>query len=130
MSSFALSYATVCGRRQGRDEILECFKYAPVAGYRYWGLQSPTLWTFGHARWLNTDLLSRLATQAGLLGCTEVYGPQFPIGCDWASTSLNAPVPQPSTALALQAKEPANERNTWAGLAPRPSARGTAADCN
>jgi len=80
MSHFILSCTTCATRAPGKDEILECFKHAPPAGYRYWGIAGPTLWTRGLARWLNTDLIVRLAAEAGFVGCTEVYGPQFPTG--------------------------------------------------
>ena len=78
MSKFILSCTTTATRVDGKDEILECFRNAKKWGYSYWGLQGPWLWTRKVARWLNTDLLNKLAGEAGLVGCTEVYGPQFP----------------------------------------------------
>lgn len=78
MSRFVLSCTTCATRGLGRDEVLACFDIAPQSGYRHWGLAGPTVWTLGLARWLDTDLMNRLANEAGLVGCTEVYGPQFP----------------------------------------------------
>jgi len=73
-----ISCTTCALRGYGRDEIWETLKYAPKAGYSYWGLAGPITWTPGLIRWLNTDLLNRLAAEAGLKGCTEVYGPSIP----------------------------------------------------
>jgi len=79
MSRFTLSCTTCAARMPGKDEILECFEHAPKAGYKYWGMAGPALRNgWGHARWFNTDLLNRLAAEAGLVGCTEVYGHPLP----------------------------------------------------
>ena len=75
MSKFALSCTTCATRGVGNDEVLDCFKHAPRAGYRYWGMAGPALrgaWGFG--RWFNTDLVNKLASEAGMLRCTEVDG--------------------------------------------------------
>ena len=83
MSRFVLS-CTTCATRgistQGddRDEVKACFRYAPRAGYKYWGMAGPPLWFIGGARWFDARRVSGLAKRAGLKGCTEVYGPQFP----------------------------------------------------
>ncbi len=87
MSHFTLSCTTCATRAPGKDEILECFRHAPAGGYRYWGLAGPTTWTLGIVRWLNTGLVNRLAAEAGLLGCTEVYGPPFPTDSEQAAVA-------------------------------------------
>ena len=78
MSRFLLSCTTCSLRGVERDEILACFRHAPAAGYRYWGLAGPPLWDLGGARWFDAAKVARMAREAGLAGCTEVYGPQFP----------------------------------------------------
>src|SRR6185503_14833106 len=64
----------------GRDNISECFILAPKAGYNSWGAQSPLFWWPGMTRWVNIDLISRCARDAGLERCTEVYGAAIPTG--------------------------------------------------
>lgn len=73
MSAIILSCTTCALRNPPLDEILETFKYAPRAGYTYWGLAGPITWTPGVIRWLDTTGLQRQAADAGLKGLTEVY---------------------------------------------------------
>ena len=97
MSLFTLS-CTTCATRgvaqhgPDKDEILACFKYAPPAGYSYWGIAGPPLWSLGGARWFDYAKVNDLAAKAGLLGCTEVYGPQFPTDsiqkAEWAAEEI------------------------------------------
>ena len=82
---FALSCTTCATRKIIRDEILACFEYAPKAGYRYWGLAGPPLWNLGGARWFDWKKVNENADAAGLLGLTEVYGPQFPTDSEQAA---------------------------------------------
>ena len=78
MSAFTLSCTTCALRGAEGDEILACFKHAPGAGYKYWGLAGPPLWGLGGARWFDAQRVKKLADRAGFEGCTEVYGPSFP----------------------------------------------------
>jgi len=78
MSNFILSCTTCATRMPGWDEVLACFKFAPKAGFKYWGIAGPFLWTPGMPRWLDTNKLKRMASEVGLVGLTEVYGPGFP----------------------------------------------------
>lgn len=80
MSSFLLSSTTSTTRIPGKDELLECFKYVPECGFKYWGMAGPSFLRreLGSARWLNVDLIKRLAAEAGFTGCTEVWGLGFP----------------------------------------------------
>jgi sugar phosphate isomerase/epimerase len=80
MSRFILSCTTCSTRIPGRDEISECFLYAPKSGYRAWGAQSQLFWWPGMTRWVNIDLMIQCARDAGLAHCTEVYGAAFPTG--------------------------------------------------
>jgi len=78
MSRFILSCTTCATRMRGKDEILECFKHAPKAGYKAWGVAGPLFWTPGLIRWADVDLIDGRAKEAGLDRCTEVYGAPFP----------------------------------------------------
>jgi len=78
MSAFTLSCTTCALRGAERDEILACFRHAPAAGYKYWGLAGPPLWALGGAQWFDAARVRQLADAAGFLGCTEVYGPSLP----------------------------------------------------
>jgi len=78
MSHFILSCTTCSTRIPGRDEISECLLYAPKAGYKAWGAQSPLFWWPGMTRWVNIDLMIQRAKAAGLEYCTEAYGAAFP----------------------------------------------------
>ena len=78
MSRFILSCTTCATRIPRKDEIAECFRHAPPAGYRAWGVAGPLFWTPGLVQWADIGLIRRRAEQAGLLHCTEVYGPAFP----------------------------------------------------
>ena len=80
MSHFMLSCTTCSTRIPGRDEISECFNYAPQAGYKAWGAQSPLFGWPGMIRWANIDLIIQCAKDAGLENCTEIYGAAFPTG--------------------------------------------------
>jgi sugar phosphate isomerase/epimerase len=100
MSRFVLSCTTCVTRLPGRDEISECFSYAPKAGYKAWGVAGPLFWTPGLARWANTDLLNQCAAEAGLERCTEVYGPAFP-----TESVADAQRAAPDRALLFEAAE-------------------------
>ena len=80
MSNFRLSCTTCTTRTPGKDELLECFRYVPQCGFKYWGMAGPPFLRreLGSARWLNVDLIKRLAVEAGFSGCTEVWGLGFP----------------------------------------------------
>ena len=78
MSKFVLSCTTCATRAPGKDEVLECFKHAPAAGFKAWGIAGPVTWTPGLARWINVDLVRERAIEAGLETCTEVYAPAWP----------------------------------------------------
>ena len=78
MSHFILSCTTCSARIPGKEEIAECFRLAPKAGYKAWGAQSPLFWWPGLTRWANIDFLNDYAARAGLERCTEVYGAAFP----------------------------------------------------
>ena len=78
MSRFVLSCTTCSTRMPGRDEIADCFVYAPKAGYKAWGAQSQLFWWPGMTRWVNIDFIKAGAAEAGLERCTEVYGAAFP----------------------------------------------------
>lgn len=78
MSRFTLSCSTCSTRRPQHDEIAECFEHVPAAGFKYWSLAGPLFWTPWLPRWADLDRISRKAREAGLIGCTEVYGPCFP----------------------------------------------------
>ncbi len=77
MSKFILSCTTCALRAPHKDELTETFKYAPAAGYRYWGTAGPALWTPFIGSWLDAERIKAEAAKAGLLGCTEVYSPQI-----------------------------------------------------
>lgn len=77
MSRFIMSCTTCALRAPLKDEISETFKYAPKAGYRYWGVAGPALWTPYVSKWLDAERIKRAAADAGLIGCTEVYCPQI-----------------------------------------------------
>jgi sugar phosphate isomerase/epimerase len=78
MSHFTLSCTTCALRGWGHDETLDTFQHAPAAGYRYWGTAAPVLRTGESAEWADIERMKRLATAAGLLGCTEVYANGIP----------------------------------------------------
>ena len=73
MSEVVLSCTTCALRNPPLDEISETLKYAPKAGYAYWGLAGPITWTPGLIRWLDTEKLQHQAAGVGLKGLTEVY---------------------------------------------------------
>ncbi len=77
MSKFILSCTTCALRAPHKDEISETFKYAPAAGYKYWGTAGPALWTPFIGAWLDAERIKAEAAKVGLLGCTEVYSPQI-----------------------------------------------------
>ena len=74
MSEFILSCTTCALRAPHKDEVSETFKYAPAAGYKYWGAAGPS-WTPYVGRWLDAERIKAEAAKAGLAGCTEVYSP-------------------------------------------------------
>lgn len=78
MSRFLLSCTTCSLRIPGKEEITECFRHAPKAGYKAWGAQSPLFWWPGMTRWADIDYLNDCATKAGLERCTEVHGAAIP----------------------------------------------------
>lgn len=80
MSKFLLSCTTCSTRMPFKDEILECFEHAPKAGYKAWGAAGPVFWTPDVPNWVDYDLITERAAQAGLEQCTEVYGPPLPTG--------------------------------------------------
>lgn len=73
-----LSCTTCALRGRGRDEIEETFRYAPVAGYRHWGLGGPFTYIPGLIQWLDVAQLRQRMTQAGLESLTEVWSPPIP----------------------------------------------------
>jgi sugar phosphate isomerase/epimerase len=75
MSEMILSCTTCALRAPGKDEILETFKWAPKAGFKYWGVAGPIIWSLKEPRWFNYELCNKMAREAGLLGLTEVYAP-------------------------------------------------------
>lgn len=77
MSKFILSCTTCALRAPHKDELSETFKYAPAAGYKYWGTAGPALWTPYIGAWLDAERIKAEAAKAGLIGCTEVYSPQI-----------------------------------------------------
>jgi len=77
MSRFIMSCTTCALRAPLKDEISETLEYAPKAGYRYWGIAGPALWTPYVSKWLDAERIKREAAEAGLIGCTEVYCPQI-----------------------------------------------------
>ncbi|MDW7754491.1 MAG: sugar phosphate isomerase/epimerase [Brevefilum sp.] len=78
MSRFVLSCTTCSSRIHGSDEIWECFKHAPKAGYKAWGVAGPLFWTPGLIRWADLARIRNSALEAGLEQCTEVYTSAFP----------------------------------------------------
>jgi len=80
MSRFVLSCTTCATRIPGSDEIAECFRHAPRAGYKAWGAAGPLFWTPGLVRWADLDRINHCAAEAGLERCTEVYTAAFPTG--------------------------------------------------
>lgn len=78
MSSMKLSCTTCCFRDRGRDEIEETFRYAPDAGYHYWGLGGPFTWEPELIQWLDTKKVQRRMQEVGLIALTEVWTPPIP----------------------------------------------------
>lgn len=78
MSHFTLSCTSCATRQPWRDEIEDCFTYAPKAGYRAWGIAGPACWTPGFSQWLDLDRIRQRADEVGLTKCTEVYSMPFP----------------------------------------------------
>ncbi|MDE0445610.1 MAG: hypothetical protein OXH96_02980 [Spirochaetaceae bacterium] len=78
MSRFVLSCTTCATRGIDGDETAACFRYAPRAGFRAWGIASVAQRALGEARWLDAGKLRGAAQAAGLRRCTEVYAPTFP----------------------------------------------------
>ncbi|GHT95682.1 hypothetical protein FACS1894141_4750 [Spirochaetia bacterium] len=78
MSKFIISCTTCSLRNVGNDEVLSTFEHAPRAGYWAWGLAHPSLWSLGAWRWFDAKKMHREAIEAGLIRCTEVYGPGLP----------------------------------------------------
>lgn len=76
MSKFILS-CTTCALRGNGDEVADTFKYAPPAGFKYWGTAGPALWIPYIAPWLDAEKMKSEARKAGIKGCTEVYAPQI-----------------------------------------------------
>ena len=102
-SRFILSCTTCAFRAPHKDEVAETFRYAPAAGYRYWGTAGPALGTPFVGAWLDTDRIKAAAKRAGLIGCTEVYGPQVDTASvDAAQRSVEAIVAQARYTLAME----------------------------
>jgi sugar phosphate isomerase/epimerase len=79
MSKFIISCTTCSLRGYSNDEILSTFEHAPRAGYWAWGLAHPPMFSrLGGLRWFNVEEMKRQAHDAGLIICTEVYGPNLP----------------------------------------------------
>ncbi|GHV13089.1 hypothetical protein FACS1894219_07310 [Clostridia bacterium] len=78
MSHFTISCTTCSLRGASSDEVLATFEYAPKAGYFAWGIAGPPLWNVGGWRWFDGKKVKRMADDAGLHICTEVYGPGVP----------------------------------------------------
>ena len=78
MSDLYLSCTTCALRGRGRDEIEETFRYAPVAGYRHWGLGGPFTWEPGLIQWLDVTQTKRRMAEVGLETLTEVWTPPIP----------------------------------------------------
>jgi len=78
MSKFIISCTTCSLRGVSSDEALSTFEHAPKAGYWAWGLAHPSLWALGAWRWFKAEELRKQAKAAGLIVCTEVYGPGLP----------------------------------------------------
>lgn len=68
---------TTCALRGNGDEVADTFKYAPPAGFKYWGTAGPALWIPYIAPWLDAEKMKSEARNAGIKGCTEVYAPQI-----------------------------------------------------
>ncbi len=75
MSDMYLSCSTCSLRGRERDEIEETFRYAPAAGYKYWGLGGPFTWSPGLIQWLDIDKIRRRMAEIGLETLTEVWTP-------------------------------------------------------
>ncbi len=71
MSRFIMSCTSCALRAPGKDELMETLKYAPAAGYKYWGVAGPAFWTPLVAKWLDTEKINRMAAEAGMKGMTE-----------------------------------------------------------
>ena len=82
MSRFLLSCTTCATRGIEGDETAACFRYAPRAGFRAWGIASVAQRALGEARWLDAGRLKGAAQAVGLRHCTEVYAPAFPAGSE------------------------------------------------
>lgn len=78
MSHFVLSCTTCATRQPWRDEIEECFRHAPRAGYRAWGLAGPVTSNPGMSQWVDLERIRRRADEVGLVACTEVYSMPVP----------------------------------------------------
>jgi inosose dehydratase len=101
MSKFIMS-CTTCALRGNGDEVADTFRYAPAAGYKYWGTAGPALWTPYIGRWLDAAKMKSEAARAGLKGCTEVYCPQICTDSEAAAVkSVDAIVAQAEFAVRL-----------------------------
>ncbi len=69
MSKFTLSCTTCALRGYGEDEVAETLTHAPIAGFDHWGL----VWPQMKPEWRNADRLKQEASNAGIVGCTELY---------------------------------------------------------
>ncbi|MEM7134823.1 MAG: sugar phosphate isomerase/epimerase [Chloroflexota bacterium] len=78
MSQFTLSCTTCATRQPWRDEIEDCFTYAPKAGYKAWGIAGPVCWTPGLSQWVDLKRIRQRAEAVGLAHCTEVYSMPIP----------------------------------------------------
>ena len=85
MSRFVLSCTTCATRGIDGDETAACFRYAPRAGFRAWGIASVAQRALGEARWLDAGKLRGAAQAVGLRRCTEVYAPTFPADSEAAA---------------------------------------------
>lgn len=102
MSRFMMSCTTCALRAPFKDEVAETFKYAPGAGYKYWGTAGPALWMPYIAPWLDAKKIKAEAKKAGLKGCTEVYCTQVNTDSETAALkSVDAIVAQAEFAVRL-----------------------------
>ena len=91
MSKFILSCTTCSLRGYGKDEIADCLEFAPAIGYKAWGIAGPPFWSLGGAAGYDGTPVRERAEAAGLILCSEVYGPQFPT--DSTENAVAAAVP-------------------------------------
>ena len=86
VSRFVLSCTTCATRGIEGDETAACFRYAPRAGFRAWGIASVAQRALGEARWLDAGQAARRRRRrSDCERCTEVYAPTFPADSEAAA---------------------------------------------